>query len=104
MSHLRSTRKQYLPGLADNGTVSLECHFTGGTEQMRLFDMFNNTSDPEQMRILIPIASGSTTFHRFTFLGIISKWSIADATDTAVKLSITVQTTGGVTYSSGPNA
>ena len=102
VSHLRSARKEYLPGLADNGTVSLECNFTAGSEQMRLFDMFNNTSDAEGMRILIPTSSGSTTFHRFAFDGIISKWSLADAVDDKVKLSITVQTTGGVTYTSGP--
>lgn len=98
VSHLQSTRKEYLPGLADNGTISLECNFTAGEAQMRLFDFFNNTSDPFPCRIKIPTTSAKVNAHTFLFDGIVSKWSLADAVDDKVKLSITIQTTGGVSY------
>lgn len=98
VSHLGSTRKEYLPGLADNGQVQVVCQFTGGTEQMAMFDLFNNTSDPEQFQIQIPTDSTKTSFHKFDFLAIVTKWELSDAVDTAVQLTITLQTTGGVTY------
>lgn len=98
VSHLQSTRKEYLPGLADNGTIQVECNFTAGTQQMLLFDMFNNSSDAQQFQIQIPHDSTRVLFYKFSFNGIVSKWSLADAVDDKVKLSMTIQTTGGVTY------
>jgi hypothetical protein len=98
VSHLLSTRKEYLPGLADNGTIDVECNFTAGTEQMLLFDMFNTSADPEEFQIEVPTDSTRTQFHKFRFFGIMSKWSLGDAVDSKVKLSMTIQTTGGVNY------
>lgn len=97
-SHLGSSRKEYLPGLADNGTIDVECNFVAGTEQMRLFDMFNNSSDPEPFLIEIPTDSSRTSFHQFTFNGIMSKFTLGEAVDSIVKLTMTIQTTGGFNY------
>jgi hypothetical protein len=98
VSHLKSLRKEYLPGLADNGTISVECNFIAGTEQMLLFDMFNTSAVAEQFRIQIPTDPTWTQFHGFLFDGIISKWTLGETVDDKSKLSITIQTTGGVTY------
>lgn len=98
VSHLLSTRKEYLPGLADNGQIQLECNFTGGTEQLALFDMFNTTADPQQFRIEIPKDSTKTLFHQFDFNALVLKWGLADAVDSKVVLNVTLQTTGGVVY------
>lgn len=98
VSHLGSTRKEYLPGLADNGTIDVECNFTAGTQQMLLFDMFNASSDPEGFLIEVPTDSTRTTFYEFSFQGIMSKWALGDAVDSKVKLTMTIQTTGGVTF------
>lgn len=98
VSHLGSTRKEYLPGLADNGTIDVECNFIAGTEQMALYTMFNDSSDPEFFQIRIPTDSSKTRFHQFSFQGIMSKWALADAVDAKVRLSMTIQTTGGVSY------
>lgn len=98
VSHLGSTRKEYLPGLADNGTIDIECNFTAGTVQMALKTLFDNSSDPEHFEVMIPTDSTRQTFHNFSFLGIMTKWALSDAVDAKVKLSMTIQTTGGVTY------
>ena len=98
VSHLGSTRKEYLQGLADNGSISLECNFTGGTEQMLLYDMFNTTADAEEFKLEIPSTSAKTNFYTFTFLAVVSKWSLSSKVDDKVTLNITLQTTGGVTY------
>lgn len=99
VSHLQSTRKEYLPGLADNGTIDVEANYTGGTKQMELWDLFNSSADPTEFQIQIPHDSTLAQFHKFTFLGIVTKWAIADAVDAKVGLSMTIQTTGGVVYS-----
>lgn len=99
VSHLGSTRKEYLPGLADNGTIDVECNFTGETKQMELFDLFNASADPTEFQIQVPHDATLAQFHKFTFMGIMSKWALSDAVDAKVKLSMTIQTTGGVTYS-----
>jgi hypothetical protein len=97
-SHLGSTRKEYLPGLADNGTIQLACNFTAGTKQMEMFDLFNGSADPQPFRIKIPTDSTRTEFHTFDFDAIVTRWSLADAVDSKVGLNITLQTTGGVEY------
>jgi hypothetical protein len=98
VSHLGSTRKEYLPGLADNGQIQLSCNFTAGTKQMEMFDNFNANADPEPFEIQIPTSSGASTYHRFRFSAIVTKWSLAEAVDQKVTLNITLQTTGGVAY------
>lgn len=97
-SHLGSTGKEYLPGLADNGTIQLAMNFTAGTRQMDLFDLFNGSADPQAFRIQIPTDSTRTQFHTFDFMAIVTRWSIADAVDSKVSLNVTLQTTGGVEY------
>ncbi len=98
VSHLQSTRKEYLQGLADNGSITIECNYTGGTKQMDLYDLFNSTADAEEYKLEIPSTSAKTNFHTFTFQGVVSRWSLAAAVDDKVTLSITLQTTGGVNY------
>ena len=98
VSHLGSTRKEYLPGLADNGTITLACNFTAGTKQMAMFALFNGSADPNEFRIKIPTDATKTLFHTFDFNAIVTRWSLADAVDAKVTLNITLQTTGGVVY------
>lgn len=97
-SHLGSTGKEYLSGLADNGTVQVAANFTAGTKQMDMFDLFNGSADPQPFRIQIPTTSARTAFHTFDFEGIVTRWSIADAVDSKVTLNMTIQTSGGVEY------
>jgi hypothetical protein len=98
VSHLGSTAKEYLPGLADAGTIQLAMNATMETKQLHLKDMFDGSSDPEPFRIQIPTDSTRTQFHTFDFLGIVTRWSLADAVDSKVTLNVTLQTSGGVEY------
>ena len=98
VSHLGSTRKEYLQGLADNGSIQLECNYTGGTKQQDLYDLFNETADAEEYKLEIPSTSAKTNFHTFTFQAVVTKWSLSAAFDNKVTLSVTLQTTGGVNY------
>lgn len=97
-SHLGSTAKEYLPGLADNGTITLALNFTAGTKQMVMKDLFDGSADANPFRIQIPTTSARTAYHTFDFDAIVTRWSLADAVDSKVTLNITLQTTGGVDY------
>lgn len=98
VSHLQSTRKEFLPGLADSGQIQLECNFVGGTQQMGLFTMFNTNADAQNFRIEIPTDSTRTAFHKFDFAAIVMKWGLSESVDAKVKLAVTLQTSGGMTY------
>lgn len=104
VSNLSSTRKEYLPGLADNGQLQLECQFIGGaaSQQIDLLRMFNTNANPEFFMVKVPKDTTLTSFHLFTFQAIVTKWETSEAVDSAVKLNITLQTTGGVTYTPAP--
>lgn len=104
VSHLTSTRKEYLPGLADNGQLQMECNFVGGaaSQQIDLLRMFNTNADAENFLLEVPKSSALTSYHKFAFQGIVTKWDTAESVDGKVKLSITLQTTGGVTYTAAP--
>jgi hypothetical protein len=97
-THLLSTGKEFLQGLADFGEVTLAGNFTGGTKQMELFDLFSNTADPQEFRIRIPSAAGATTYHTFYFNGVVSGWALSGGVDDKWNLNITIRTSGGMDY------
>lgn len=94
-THLKSTGKEYLPGLGDFGQVTLECNFTGGTNQMALRTMFATQADPRNFRISVPEDGDA---HEFDFAAIVTAWSLNVATDDKVTLNVTLQISGSVAY------
>lgn len=100
-THLRSTAKEFLAQLPDNGEVTLTCNFTAGTEQMRLRTMFTSQADPQRFRIKVPTDATKTTFHIFSFSASVTRWATSEAVDNAVPLNITLKVTGDVTYTTG---
>jgi hypothetical protein len=98
VSHLGSSRKEYLQGLADDGQIQITANFIAGAQQMDLKRMFNENADPEAFLIQIPTDSTKTAYHKFYFSALVMKWSITDGVDAKVVLDMTLQTSGGVTY------
>jgi hypothetical protein len=98
VSTLESTRKEYLAGLGDSGQLQIDANFTAATQQMDLKRMFDNTADAEAFALQIPTDSTKTLYHTFQFNAVVTKWSLKASVNNKVDLSITIQTTGGVTY------
>ncbi len=94
-THLRSTGKEYLPGIADFGQISLDMNFTGKRNQIFLRNMYATQSDAKTFRILVPDGAG---FHAFTFSAIVTSWNLDLKTDDKAGLKATLQVTGGVVY------
>lgn len=96
-THLRSTGKEYLQGIADFGQISLDCNFTGEPEQMFLRDMYSSQSPAKAFRIRVP-DDASNYHHVFTFNAIVTSWNLDLKTDDKAGLKVTLQVSGGVTY------
>lgn len=101
-THLRSTGKEYLRGIADFGQISLDMNFTDNAPgQIFLRDMYitqlGPTAEPKHFRIMVPASDGSS-FHVFDFLAICTSWNLDLKTDDKAGLKATIQVTGAVDY------
>lgn len=103
-THLRSTAKEKLAGLADYGQVTLVLNYIGGTEQKALWDMFSVNADPESFCIEAPTSAAATTFDVFDFLASVSQCSLGINTDDKQVLNITLQISGSVIAAYGQAA
>lgn len=92
---LLSTGREYIGGLADFGSISLECGFMNGTEQLRLFDMYNSGAT-ELFKIFQPEDSTRVTYQCFRFHASVSKWALGAVVNDKQKLSITLKVTGSL--------
>lgn len=96
-THLKSVGKEYLSGLADWGQISLDCNFaSSNTYQMALRTMYATQAPATTFRIKVP---DGANYHVFTFQAVVMSWSIDLKTDDKAGLKITLQVSGGVTYS-----
>ena len=95
-TNLGSTGKEYLQGIADFGQISLDCNFTGGTEQMFLRTQYSTQAALIGYKILVPDGTGLN--HTFSFNAIVSAWNLDLKTDDKVGLKVTLQVSGSVTY------
>lgn len=98
-THLGSSAKEYLADFPDFGDINLTCNFTGDTVQMDLFDAFKDSADPAPALVRIPQAIGSSDYHNFAVMAIVTKWSVTAAVGAAAQLTVTVHVTGAPSYS-----
>ena len=96
VTHLKSTGKEYLQGLADYGKISLECNFTGETQQMALRTAYANQAAAGNYQLAIP--DGNGTYHLFSFAAVVNGWSLSTPTDAKVGLTVSLQCSGSVSY------
>lgn len=96
-THLKSTGKEYLQGLADWGALSCDCNFTGETYQMFVRTMYATQAPATTFRVKIPDETGAA-YHVFTFEGIVTSWNLDVKTDDKVGLKIALQVSGAVDY------
>ena len=95
-THLTSTGKEYLQGLADFGKISLTINFEGLPQQMRLRTKYASQANPHNYKLEVPNGLGG--FHMFAFQAIVTSWSLAAKVDDKVVLTVELQISGSVTY------
>ncbi len=96
-SHLSSTSKEYILGLADGGTIQLTCNFVGGalSNQIALKTALDNGSSALEFKIKTPTAPGASTYHQFVFRAVVNQWQLNLPTDGKAELTVGLQLTGG---------
>jgi hypothetical protein len=97
VTHLKSTSKEFIAGLKDNGNCDFKCNFINGTvqEAMRQ-DCNNGVTAPYN----VVITNGTTTI-TFTFDGFLTKYDGPEATvDGKLEISGTIKITGDITMTS----
>lgn len=101
VTHLRSTGKEYLSGLADYGKIALEMNFTGDTKQMALRTKYANQAAAHAYKIEIPSGGDESpqASHIFTFNAVVLSWTTGEAVDAKVTLAVQLQISGAVDYS-----
>lgn len=98
-THLRSTEKEYLQGLPDNGEVTLTCNYKNGTVQMALRTLFKTQADPVPFRILRPTAAGASTYDAFQFNASVKSWQFTNTqVDSKQEIQIVLKVSGAETF------
>lgn len=95
-THLTSTGKEFLPGLADYGKIALTINFEGLPQQMRLRTKYATQALPHNYKLEVPDGIGG--FHMFAFQAIVLSWALAAKVDDKIILTVELQTSGSVTY------
>jgi hypothetical protein len=97
-THLRSTAKEFIPGLADNGMVDISCNFTNGTVQ-NLIRADGNAAVTSPYRVLVVSGvPGAVTTTTFGFSAFVMKYAGPDAKiDSELQIQISLKVTGALT-------
>ena len=95
-THLRSTAKEYLLGLPDNGRIPLQGNYlgTGYAGQAQMLTAFNDRSE-RNFRITFADSVPATVL---TFPGRCMGFDVAMQPDSKVDLTITIRVTGSRTF------
>ena len=104
-SNLANQFRTYAPGLIDSGTVSFEINLDpDDAQQLSVVQQLDNTAAttrPALKSWLITFgngAGGTNPGATFSFVGLVSDYSVKGAMDSAVTASISVKISGSVTF------
>lgn len=88
VTHLRSVRKEYRIGLADDGTLSMDCNFLMGDAGQ--IEMRAARSDRQERSFKATYSNGAIA----TFTGFVKSFPHQGAVDAAVTGSVSIRVTG----------
>lgn len=93
VTHLRSTAKEYLLGLPDNGTFSMELNLIFGDAGQDEFRAARRARESRNIRVVLPDDAGTT----LKFKGFPKSNPIAGGVDQKLSTTFTTRITGAVT-------
>ena len=94
VSHLDSTRKEYIGGLPDSGTISFDIWFDPDNSTHDALEDWHAASVEHDCRLTLTDSTPTT----YTFAGILTDFSTNGMEpEAAIKASITIQITGATT-------
>lgn len=102
VSDLQSTAKEFVLGLADNGSMTLSGFYDPNDEGQRTLETLRETSASNAFRVGVrnALSVGSPTgFTTLSFTGFVQTFPISLGVDQAVTFTVTVRITGAITKS-----
>lgn len=100
VSDLQSTAKEFVLGLADNGSMSLDVFYDPNDPGQIVLETLRETSASNGFRVGVrnPAQAGSPTGYTvLSFTGFVQTFPITLAVDAAVTGTVTVRITGAIT-------
>lgn len=92
VTHLQSVAKEYLLGLPDNGTFSMELNFIAGDAGQTAFRAARVARGLRNFRVVLPDDDGTT----YVFKGRPKTSPVAGGVDQKLSTTMTVRISGGV--------
>lgn len=102
VSDLQSTAKEFVTGLADNGSMDISGFYDPNDEGQRTLETLRETGAVNNFRVGVrnTISVGSPTgFTTLSFSGFVQTFPISMGVDAAVSFTTTIRITGAITKS-----
>ncbi|WP_421930132.1 phage tail tube protein [Nitratireductor rhodophyticola] len=87
-------RREYIPGLIDNGEAIFEANYIPGSPEDQLILSLLNSGDVIQWRITFPLQRGDTDRHRVTFEASVTGYERTIPVDDRMTATITLAPSG----------
>lgn len=95
-------RREYIPGLIDNGEGSFEMNYTPGSPEDQLILSLLNSGDVVEHRITLPPEQGATVRHRVTFEASVTGYERSIPVDDRMTATVTLAPSGAEVWDTTP--
>lgn len=103
ISHLGSAAKEFLPGLRDNGTITVNLNTELTDQGQRLLWQKLNAGTVEEFQISVPNAAVPASPTILTLNGAILTFEIGASVDDAYRSTVSIRVSGAVTGFPAPS-
>jgi len=95
-------RREYIPGLIDNGEASFEMNYIPGSPEDQLILGYLNSGDVVEHRITFPQQQGATERHRVTFEASVTGYERSIPVDDRMTATVTLAPSGAEVWDTVP--
>ncbi len=92
-------RREYIPGLIDNGEASFEMNYIPGSPEDQLILSLLNNGDVVEHRITFPLQQGDTVRHRVVFEASVTGYERTIPIDDRMTATVTLAPSGAEVWS-----
>lgn len=97
VTHLQSTAREYIGGLADGDEITAECNRVIASPSVQDYFIANQGQTESFRATCLNRRVSPNTSKVYTFDAVLNRWSEAPSVGTASKINFTMKITGGVT-------
>lgn len=94
VTDLSSTAREFLLGLADNGTMGIDMFYDPADPGQIILEGLRETSAVNNFRVTVPNPLNSPSVTTFTFAGFVQTFPFTAAVDAAITGTVSIRVTG----------